>query len=192
MFSANAFPRSNVWCPIRGEEPNLHITAEVCPNRTKRRPLDHCEGLNRSRKRRLNHHLRGQGTASHRFSVTLMRIHRGILEDFRLALRHIVVSINTGTVDMNWRLLARSGGDRLNAGLPFTEIILGILKDLACQGLIVIRLASITRNNRGVIDVVEQATSMASQDGLLLGTLNDGRQVDIIGFLELLPGLQMI
>lgn len=106
--------------------------------------------------------------------------------------------INTGTVDtpgtigMNWGLLARGGGDRLNAGLPFTEIILGILKDLACQGLIVIRLTSITRNNRGVIDVVEQATSMASQDGLLLGTLNNGRQMDIIGLLELLPGLQGI
>ena len=121
-----------------------------------------------------------------------MRVHRGILENFRLALRQILVFINTSTVDMNRRLPACSGGNRLNAGLPFAEIILGILKDLACQGLIVVRLASITRNNRGVIDVVEQATSMASQDGLLLGTLNNGRQVDIIGLLELLPGLQRI
>lgn len=33
---------------------------------------------------------------------------------------------------------------------------------------------------------------MASQNGLLLGALNNGRQVDIIGLLQLLASLQMI
>lgn len=73
-----------------------------------------------------------------------------------------------------------------------TEIILGILEDLASQGLMVICLTCITRNNGSVINVVQQATSMASQNGLLLGALNNGRQVDIIGLLQLLASLQMI
>lgn len=72
------------------------------------------------------------------------------------------------------------------------EIILSILEDLASQGLMVIRLACIARNDGSVVNVVEQATSMASQNGLLLGALNNGRQVDIIGLLQLLTSLQMV
>lgn len=92
---------------------------------------------------------------------------------------------------MTWRLPARGSGDRLDAGFPTTEVILSILKDLACRELMVIRLACITRNNRSVINVVEQAASVASQNGLLLGALNNGRQMDIIGLLQLLASLQI-
>lgn len=55
----------------------------------------------------------------------------------------------------------------------------------------IVCLACITRNKRTVINEVEQTTSMAGQDGLLLGALNDSRQVEIIGLLELLSRLQM-
>lgn len=143
--------------------------------------------MKRSRRRWLNHHLRGQSTATHWFGETLS--HRDILENIGLTLRRIIDSIDTGTADttdtvcVNWRLPARGGVDRLNARFPLTEIILSILEDLASQGLMVIRLACITRNNGGVVNVVEQATSMAGQNGLLLGALNNSRQVDIIGLL---------
>ena len=191
---ANAFPENtSPTFGAQSEAKNRIYTQQLKYVRIKlkketTRPLRRIEKI--SRRCRLNHHLRGQGTATHWFGETLS--HRDILENIGLTLRPIIDSIDTGTVCVNRSVPAHGGIDRLHARFPMTEIILSILEDLASQGLMVIRLACIARNDGSVVNVVEQATSMASQNGLLLGALNNGRQVDIIGLLQLLTSLQMV
>ena len=44
-------------------------------------------------------------------------------------------------------------------------------------------------DNGGVVEEVEEAAAVAGEENLLLGALDDGGEVDVIGFFQLLTSL---
>lgn len=52
-------------------------------------------------------------------------------------------------------------------------------------------MARITGHDGIVVNEIEQAAGVAGENGLLLCTLDHGREVDIKGFLEFLAGLRV-
>lgn len=85
--------------------------------------------------------------------------------------------------------MARVGVDRLHMQLVVAEIIFSIVEYLSSFLCACERRVHISRNNWSVIDKVHQSTSMLSQDDLLLGTLNRGCKVVVVGLLKLLTSL---
>ena len=52
-----------------------------------------------------------------------------------------------------------------------------------------IRRPGVARNNGRVVEEMEQAPAVPSQDDLLLGPLDGGGELCLVGFFELLAGL---
>ena len=84
---------------------------------------------------------------------------------------------------------AGRAGDGLKVGRPFAKIFLCIVQDLASLCTMLKSRASITWHDGSVIKQVQESTTMASEHDLLLGTLDGGGEVEIVGILELLARL---
>lgn len=77
----------------------------------------------------------------------------------------------------------------LGLGLPVAEVVFGIIQDLAGLGAVCIWLAIVTRHDGTVVQELEEAAAVAGQDDLLLGALDRGEELGVVGFLQLLTGL---
>lgn len=81
--------------------------------------------------------------------------------------------------------------DRIESGLPSLQLCLGVTKDLASFVRVGKLLSGVTWHDRGVIEEVEQFPAVCGKDDLLLGTLNSGGEVDVVGLLDLLSRLEL-
>lgn len=72
---------------------------------------------------------------------------------------------------------------------PVAKIVFGIVQDLA--GLCSVRVVrtGVTWYDRGVVQELDEATSVAGENDLLLGTLDGSQKFGIVCFLELLASL---
>ncbi len=73
--------------------------------------------------------------------------------------------------------------------LPVAEVVLGVVQNLAGLGSVVVDGLGVTGDNRSVVKKLQQAATVLGQDNLLLGTLNSGGELGLVGFLELLASL---
>ena len=70
--------------------------------------------------------------------------------------------------------------------LPCPQTLFGIVERLS-RGLSVgVRRALLARHDGSVVEQVDELAGLGCEQDLLLGALDDGRGVDIVGFLELL------
>lgn len=74
--------------------------------------------------------------------------------------------------------------------LVVAKVIFGVCEDLASCLQLREGGVHVTRDDRGIVDEVQEPTSMFSQNDLLLSTLNRGGKVVVIGLLKLLAGLE--
>lgn len=79
--------------------------------------------------------------------------------------------------------------DIVNLKAPVTKVLLSIVENLACLVAMVEHWTGITWDNWSVIEKVQEATSVASEDDLLLSTLDGSSKFSGICLLELLSGL---
>jgi hypothetical protein len=79
--------------------------------------------------------------------------------------------------------------DGFKVRLPSLEILFCICKDLSCISLVSKWLAGVTRYDWGVIEKVQETTTVSGQNDLLFGTLDGRSEMDIVGFLDLLTSL---
>lgn len=77
----------------------------------------------------------------------------------------------------------------VSLGLPVAEVVLGVVQNLAGLGSVVVDGLGVTGDNRSVVKKLQQAATVLGQDNLLLGTLNSGGELGLVGFLELLASL---
>lgn len=80
------------------------------------------------------------------------------------------------------------GVDGLDIRSPVSEFVLGNIQDLSCVLSVSESGVGISRNNRSVVNEVEQLSCVLGQKNLLLGALNDGSSVNVVSLLELLAG----
>ena len=73
--------------------------------------------------------------------------------------------------------------------LPVFQIIFRIVEDLTCLACVLERCANISRNNGGIIEEVEETTTVTGKDDLLLGALDGSCELGGISFLDLLTSL---
>ena len=83
----------------------------------------------------------------------------------------------------------RTTRDWLKTRSPFAEIILCIIENLTCLVSMLICGAGIARNDRSIINQIEESTAMTSEHNLFFSALNCSRKVYIIRLLELLSSL---
>jgi len=50
-------------------------------------------------------------------------------------------------------------------------------------------VADVARDDGGVVEEVEEASAVTREEGLFLGALDGGGEVDVVGFFEFLTGL---
>jgi hypothetical protein len=74
--------------------------------------------------------------------------------------------------------------------MPGAEFVFGIIKDLASGFDVFEGWVGITRDDWGVVEKVEETTSLFCEDDLLFSTLNCRGKVDVVGFFEFLAGLK--
>ena len=74
-------------------------------------------------------------------------------------------------------------------GLPLAEVVLGVVEDLPGLAAVGVGLASVAGHDGGIVEQLEQALAVASEDDLLLGTLNGGGELGLVCLLELLASL---
>lgn len=84
---------------------------------------------------------------------------------------------------------AGGGMDGFQMRLPCLQFLLGIVQHLASRVGMRKGLTLIARHDGGVVEVVQEPAPVLGEDDLLLGALDSGGEVDVVGFLELLPGL---
>lgn len=73
--------------------------------------------------------------------------------------------------------------------LPVAQIVLGVVQNLTSLCTVVIRARLFTRNDGAVVQEMYQATAMAGQNDLLLGSFNRSKEFGVVCFLELLASL---
>lgn len=73
--------------------------------------------------------------------------------------------------------------------LPVAEVVFGVVQDLARLGAVGVGLALIAWGDGGTVQELEEAAAVTGQDDLLLGSLDRGEELGVVGFLELLTGL---
>ena len=66
------------------------------------------------------------------------------------------------------------------------------MEDLARLVSVLERGPGVAWDDGGVIKEVQDAAAVAGQEDLLLGALDDGGEVDVVGFFQLLTGLFLI
>lgn len=74
--------------------------------------------------------------------------------------------------------------------LPVTQVILGVVQDLAGLGTMGVWVTVVTRDNGGVVQEMQEAPAVAGQNNLLLCPLDGGEELRVIGLLELLTSLR--
>jgi hypothetical protein len=80
------------------------------------------------------------------------------------------------------------GVDRLDIGSPSSELVFGDVQDFPCSLGVGEGGVDISRNDRSVVNEVEQLSCVLGQQDLLLGALDDSGGVKVVGLLELLAG----
>ena len=85
--------------------------------------------------------------------------------------------------------IGRRAGNGFEAGGPFPEILFGVVEDLARLVGVLERGPRVARYDGGVVEEVQDAAAVAGEEDLLLGALDDGGEVDVVGFFQLLTGL---
>jgi excinuclease UvrABC helicase subunit UvrB len=73
--------------------------------------------------------------------------------------------------------------------LPVAEVILCVVEDLAGLVTVGIRGAGVTRDNRTIIEKMQEATTVLGENDLLLSALNSSSKFGLVCFLKLLAGL---
>lgn len=71
-------------------------------------------------------------------------------------------------------VLVRSQMLVLGLGLPVSEVVFGVVEDLARLGAVGVGLALVTWHDGGAVQELEEAAAVAGQDDLLLGPLDRG------------------
>ena len=79
--------------------------------------------------------------------------------------------------------------DWIETWLPLAEIVLGIVENLSSMEPLLKSWANIAGYDGSVVEKVEKTTAMTCEEGLLLGPLDDGGEVEIVCFFELPTGL---
>ena len=79
---------------------------------------------------------------------------------------------------------------RLSFRLPLPEVIFTIIEDLAGLSSMLVNWASISWDNRRVIQEFQETATMLGEDDLLLCTLNSCSKFGCICLLELLTSLK--
>lgn len=79
--------------------------------------------------------------------------------------------------------------DWLNVGLPAAELVLGIGEHLASSIGVFEGSMYVSGHNRGIVEKVQDTTRLFCQDDLLLGSLDRGCEMDVVGLFELLASL---
>ncbi len=77
-------------------------------------------------------------------------------------------------------------------GLPVTQIILGVVQNLAALRCVLVRRALGAGDYRRVIEQLQEPLAVTGQDGLLLGTLDGGCELGCVSLLQFLPGLESV
>jgi len=72
---------------------------------------------------------------------------------------------------------------------PCAQLVFGIIEHLACGLDAFKRRMRVAGDNRGIVEQVHETPGLLCQQDLLLGTLNRGREVEVVRFLEFLAGL---
>ena len=79
----------------------------------------------------------------------------------------------------------------VEAGRPVAKVLLGVIEHLACLGRVLEgRRPGVARHDGRVVEQVDEAARVARQHDLLLGPLDGGGRVDVVGLLELPAGLE--
>lgn len=81
--------------------------------------------------------------------------------------------------------VARDGGE---VGLPLSEFGLGLIEDIFCDLAVLEGSVGVAWDDRSVVDHFKQDAGILGEQDLLLGALDDGGSVNVVGFLELLAG----
>lgn len=74
------------------------------------------------------------------------------------------------------------------SGLPVPQTIFGVVQRLSRQLCLVVRWALFARDDGRVVEQVDKLARLRGEQDLLLGALDDGGGVDVVGFLEFLAG----
>lgn len=74
------------------------------------------------------------------------------------------------------------------AWLPYSETFLGVTQCLSSCLRVGVRRAFFARHNGSVVEQVDELACLGCEQNLLLGALDDGSSVNIVGLLELLAG----
>lgn len=78
------------------------------------------------------------------------------------------------------------------ARLPVTEIVLGVVQDLAGLAAVAILALRITGGHGGVVQQRKETSAVLGQDDLSLGALNHGSEFGVVCFLDLLSRLEAV
>ena len=84
--------------------------------------------------------------------------------------------------------LALTAGNRLVGLRPSPQGGLSIIQNLARGQFLGVRGAVLAGDDGGVVQQTQQLAGVLGEQDLLLGTLDDGRGVQVVGFLEFLAG----
>lgn len=79
--------------------------------------------------------------------------------------------------------------DRIAVGLPSLKVILGFSEDHASRLDAIKSRACIAWHYWGIIQKVKQAAAVSGERGLLLGSLDDGSEMQIVCLFQLLTSL---
>ena len=74
------------------------------------------------------------------------------------------------------------------ARLPRPQALFGVVQSLPCWLGVVVSGSLFARNDGRVVEQVDEAASLGCEEDLLLGALDDGGGVQVVGFFEFLAG----
>ena len=74
------------------------------------------------------------------------------------------------------------------AWLPRPQTLFGIVQGLPCGFGVGVSWALLAGHDWRVVQQIDQLAGLGCEEDLLFSALNDGRGVDVVGFLELLAG----
>jgi hypothetical protein len=74
------------------------------------------------------------------------------------------------------------------ARLPSPQTLLCVVESLSCQLGVVVGWALLAGHNGRVVEQVDELSRLGREQDLLLGSLDHGGGVDVVGFFELLAG----
>jgi hypothetical protein len=104
-----------------------------------------------------------------------VRVRMRCLHDFILVARHSIRA-QLATLRNNARV----------ARLPRSKTLLGIVQRLPCGFGVGVDWALFAGHDGRVVEQVDELAGLGCEQDLLLGALDDGRGVDVVGFLEFL------